>query len=441
MVAITIEITSKEWIKPSSPTPHEKKHHKLSFIDQFQPPIYVPLIFFYPKDDSSSSSSSHQPTRYHLLKQSLSDALTKFNHLAGRITGNLSVHCNDLGALLVEAKVQTALSEAAKNIPVAQLNEFLPIEPYASPNDDEIPLLAVQISSFECGGTAVGVCISHKIADISSLMNFVNYWSALSRGGNSNTSVQPIFDIPSKLFPPVPEDSAFPNYINVEKKLICKRFMFDKERLSELKKHASLDEFYGLEVKNPTRVEALSAFIWKQIINASRAKGETKSVYVASQTVNLRSRMKSLKYDSNLFGNVFVYSLASLTSWPLGNQLHELVWMFRTAIRRINDDYINLVRSGVPYLNAFYKPGGILSNPEEVQVCKFTSWCRLGAYEVDFGWGKPITVSTVAPEIKNGVILLSTKGDEGIEAWITMAEDEMAFLSDELLSLETNSLP
>lgn len=46
-----LRIISKEVIKPSSPTPHHLKTHKLSLLDQLAPDIYLPIVLFY---DSSS---------------------------------------------------------------------------------------------------------------------------------------------------------------------------------------------------------------------------------------------------------------------------------------------------------------------------------------------------------------------------------------------------
>lgn len=48
-MAINVKILEKETIKPSSPTPLHLRNLTLSFNDQFEPDIYVPLLLFYPK--------------------------------------------------------------------------------------------------------------------------------------------------------------------------------------------------------------------------------------------------------------------------------------------------------------------------------------------------------------------------------------------------------
>ncbi|KAL3529534.1 hypothetical protein ACH5RR_008856 [Cinchona calisaya] len=122
----------------------------------------------------------------------------------GRITGNLFIDCNDSGALFVEAKVHSRFTQAA--IPIEELNQYMPLEPciqylVLDPNaiGNNIPL-AIQFNSFECGGTAVGVCISHKIADAISMVTFMNTWAAKSLGKTEDI-LHPSFHLAGHLFP------------------------------------------------------------------------------------------------------------------------------------------------------------------------------------------------------------------------------------------------
>nr|POE85906.1 salutaridinol 7-o-acetyltransferase [Quercus suber] len=52
MATLSIEVISKETIKPSSPTPDHLNHYKLSFTDQLSPPVYNPMVLFYAPDHS-----------------------------------------------------------------------------------------------------------------------------------------------------------------------------------------------------------------------------------------------------------------------------------------------------------------------------------------------------------------------------------------------------
>ena len=56
---------------------------------------------------------------------------------------------------------------------------------------------------------------------------------------------------------------------------------------------------------------------------------------------------------------------------------------------------------------------------------RFISWVNFQLYGADFGWGKPIWVSTAALLFKNVVIFIETSVGSGLEAWVTMDEQDM----------------
>ncbi|KAL0397269.1 UNVERIFIED_CONTAM: Tabersonine-19-hydroxy-O-acetyltransferase [Sesamum calycinum] len=61
-----------------------------------------------------------------------------------------------------------------------------------------------------------------------------------------------------------------------------------------------------------------------------------------------------------------------------------------------------------------------------VAVLLFSSYCRFPIYEVDFGWGKPVWVSSASFSIKDMIMLFdSVVSRGGIEVWIVMADQEM----------------
>ncbi|KAM5565285.1 hypothetical protein ABKV19_019355 [Rosa sericea] len=133
MTNMVVKIISKECIKPSSPTPQHLKTHKLSLLDQFIPSIYVPMILFYPihPNPTASANSANTSQRSKLLKQSLSETLTSFYPLAGRIRDNLSIDCNDEGASYTEAEVESL-----------NLSEFL--------NHPDVTCIARSVPSIRC---------------------------------------------------------------------------------------------------------------------------------------------------------------------------------------------------------------------------------------------------------------------------------------------------
>ena len=77
------EIISRETIKPSFPTPHSQIWYKLSVFDQMSYGVYIPIIQFYTSNGGDNLVDfSHRLSR---LKKSLSETLTRYYALAGRI--------------------------------------------------------------------------------------------------------------------------------------------------------------------------------------------------------------------------------------------------------------------------------------------------------------------------------------------------------------------
>ena len=82
---LEVELISKEIVKPSSPTPDQLRRYQLSFIDQLTPPLYNPLVFFYPEICDTQANKTKTSDQ---LKLSISNALTYFYPLAGRSMEN-----------------------------------------------------------------------------------------------------------------------------------------------------------------------------------------------------------------------------------------------------------------------------------------------------------------------------------------------------------------
>ncbi|KAL0296676.1 UNVERIFIED_CONTAM: Stemmadenine O-acetyltransferase [Sesamum radiatum] len=137
------------------------------------------------------------------------------------------------------------------------------------------------------GGIAIGVCVSHMLADLASAMTFLNAWAASCKG----EAEVPRFTLDlADYFPPreFPDSPAHLRKLTSnEKKIVTKRFVFNKEKLEALKQAAASPS--GSNVKNPTRVEVVSAFIWKHFIDVAKSENpETKRTFAASLAVNLR---------------------------------------------------------------------------------------------------------------------------------------------------------
>ena len=114
------EIVSRQTIKPSSPTPNHLRDFKISLLDQIAPPHYIPIVIFYSASDVSAFGANIKMIS-DKLKTSLSDVLTLYYPFCGKLKGNSSVECNDVGVLYIESKVPANLSDILKK-PQAHLS-------------------------------------------------------------------------------------------------------------------------------------------------------------------------------------------------------------------------------------------------------------------------------------------------------------------------------
>ncbi|XP_059445003.1 stemmadenine O-acetyltransferase-like [Corylus avellana] len=418
MAMMNVEIISKEIIKPSSPTPHHLRTHKLSFLDQFPPTTYIPIILFY-HANNAHDDVDHHVQKSNRLKKSLIQTLNRFYPLSGTVKEDHSIDCNDEGVEFYEAKVACKLSRVLQHFNMEILNQFLPFQPYGS---HEV-LLAVKYNIFECGGVAVGVCVSHRIADGASATTFLGAWSATSRGDEDH--VCPKFDA-ATYFPPKDISWGKGDIGVTKEKIATRRLVFDKSSIAALKEKAS-----------STRVLAVTAFIWKRLMAISKSKPAPARVHVAIHAVNLRPRMVP-PMPTHSFGNLWYFAAAVLSPHDqlYGGDDHDsnraLAMKLSKAIKGINGDYVKKLQSdAIP--NSLTKAVE-MSSKGDVESYRFTSWCRFGLYEADFGWGEPTWVGCPSMPFKNLVVLTSTRDGHGIEAFVNiLEEDAVVFDSDEEL--------
>lgn len=236
----------------------------------------------------------------------------------------------------------------------------------------------------------MGLQISHEIADGMSSVIFMAAWAASSRG---DAEIVPSGFDSTTLFPSTDISSLGSEAITGIKneKITTIRLVFDKEKLAKLEKAVALAP--GSQVKDPTRVEAVSVFLWRHFIEASNAKMDSKSknVVVALHAVILRPRMNPA-LPEHAFGNL----CTAVPAFPMaeGEQEYpDLVGCLRKSIRKINSNYVEkLQKGGDRYLYSLQKAMELVSRGE-VEFCSFSSWCRFPVYEMEYGWSKPTRVS------------------------------------------------
>ncbi|XP_030449746.1 stemmadenine O-acetyltransferase-like [Syzygium oleosum] len=433
MAEMEVEVVSRDTIKPSSPTPDHLRHYKLSFLDQIQVPVFMPLVIFFPRDDGVSLDE-----KCSRIKRSLADALAKFYPLAGRVRDNLYVDCNDEGALYVEARVRCKLSDILENPVPRVLNRFLPREL----DDVQDLAVAVQVNFLECGGLALSLLISHKVADALSFFTFLNAWAVSARGDPN--IIDPCFNS-SELFPPINLSGFQASTGIVKDNISTRRFIFDAATIASIR-----EQFADLNTvaattdhprRRPTRIEALSSFLWSRYMASTQpidARGD--KIYTVLHAVNLRTRTEPPMSERH-FGNISRLAITVPTVDAGTDGGHKIVDQVRDAIKQVNGEYVRKLREGEGHLNSLKEQAARFSRGELVSF-SFTSLCRFPIYEADFGWGKPAWVGSASLTFKNLIVFMDTKTGDGIEAWVNLKEEDMAkFEQDkELLAIVSPSV-
>lgn len=401
-----------ELIKPSCPTPPHLRHHDLCFLDQTAVPLFMPYSLYYQKDDLDLNE------KLSIIKQSLSQVLTVFYPLAGRVIGNLYVDCGDHGVPYKEARVYTKLSTVLENPDPNELQDLQPFQLY----DLQGLVAAVQVNLFECGGIAIGVCISHKVGDALSSSNFLKAWSAFARGDQSPVDwVTPQFNGAS-LFPPLRDpDPMLEKFVRIVKEgFRSKRFVFDAASLSKLQ-----IKYTDTADRKLSRVEALMGFLSGRLMANVRPPSGTcdkeKIVYKGFHAVNLRTRMDP-PLSSGHFGNIIHLITLELRS---GDKDGKIIGQSREIIKGIDMDFVRKLQNTEAVMKSLMDSLND-SSSEIVIPFGFSSLSRLPFYETDFGWGKPVWVGADFIPVPNYVCFFDGKDGKSIEVYTTLKDEDMS---------------
>ncbi|KAD4178527.1 hypothetical protein R6Q59_022125 [Mikania micrantha] len=403
-------IISQETIKPSSPTPSHLKIHKLSLIDYFAQHTHMPWIFFYQNYKNGDINN---------LKKSLSQCLKQYHPFAGRFLSPTAHHidCNDQGVEFLEALIDSPLDDfILKKEQDQTLDQLIPNGLDCNIEKTRRTMLEVQLNHFACGGVAVTVSVSHKIADGFTMLSLCNHWAALTCG---RSPINPIF-----VNLPVTKNLQIPDYKLMEAckvEYANKIFMFPNSKLNELKKKINA---MGTTRVNPTRVESLTYLLFKCAVSAATTKSGSFHPSNLCQAVNLRNKT-STDYSELMAGNLTVMALAkSADSGRI--ELNHVITGLRKEILEVQD----VKKLGENLLNS------VLEFTNGCPTYMFTSLCRFPFYQVNFGWGKPVRVMLRTVNPGNYFILMDTPCGDGIEVTVQLEKDDMVVFQNDNKILE-----
>ncbi|KAM3289302.1 acetyl-CoA-benzylalcohol acetyltransferase [Capsicum chacoense] len=392
---IQVEIMSKKLIKPSSPTPNNLQNYKLSFFDQLAEHTHTPFVLFYPKKNTSTTTDF----MVQQLEESLARTLTHVYPAAARFHDNkCSIICQDQGVPLIKAKVNRRMDE--EFLKQAHNNLDLVLHFWPLINNDvnannlfAMPIMFVQITIFQCGGIALSVSIAHPAIDGWTNFTFIYEWSKVCKLGIPSEKINFMsFDLVN-IFGP--RDITFSDQAKpLDTKLVAKKFVMDEKVLSKLRdKLTSSNNNSEALCFKPSRVEMVTAILWRAQLRASRAiTGEMKPS-VMSFPLNLRGKLK-YREAINPFGN-FIIDIP-ITYEPKGTNVLELqhfITLIREEVEKIVD------YCGEASLDEVVEMVGNLYNKcyegrewganDDVEEFTCSSLTRFHMQEADFGWGNP----------------------------------------------------
>nr|KYP36242.1 Anthranilate N-benzoyltransferase protein 1 [Cajanus cajan] len=339
-------------VTPNQPTPMEPLW--LSDSDLVGYLGHVSTIYIY--------KAKHSGDIIETMKNSLSKILVPYYPIAGRLrlteSGRMEVDCNAKGVTLIEAETTNTFGDYKDFSPSESTKELVPEVDYTQPMQ-ELPLLLLQLTKFHGGeGLAIGVLVSHPLADGIAIAHFINIWAKLARGETPESNELPFLDrkllkLPHQSAPSVdlPEWKPVPKMpgIGIEQnKRSCALLTLTSSQVEKLKKMAN-NQSMKEGARPYSTFEVISAHIWRC---ASKAR----------VTIKLTLGQKQLDYISSFFNGQ--------------GQQHK----------------------GVPY-----------SGSHNILL---TSWINMPVYEVDFGWRKPVHfgIADVSQEDR-AMITRSSDGD------------------------------
>ncbi|XP_059637687.1 hydroxycinnamoyl-CoA:piscidic acid hydroxycinnamoyltransferase-like [Cornus florida] len=420
-----VSLKGSYMVKPLEQTPNSLMD--LSDCDQIQAITHAPTVYFY-----RPASKFDYTTPIDILRDSLSKALVIFYPLAGRLhwidsAGRLELHCNSMGALLLEAESEAKIDDFGDFCPTPQIRALVPSVDYSSPIHEQ-PLVLVQLTKFSCGGISIGLGISHVLIDGPSAFHFVTEWAKIARGEQSDN---PPFLDRSVLLAKVP--LAPPSFDHVElnptplligrsdnleerkKETMVVMLKLSKDQIDKLKKIANEGKSRDRNGGGYSRYEAVAGHMWRCACRARKLGSQQQTRLDVA--INFRNR---LDLPKGYFGNAIARTAAigmsgEIVSKPLSYTSSKI----REAIDKMTGEYVISHLAFVKSQNDMSRyrnfhtlgctKGAFYGNPN----VEITSWASLPLYGADFGWGKEIHMGPAAMGYDGKSFILPGHDDDG----------------------------
>ncbi|KAK7381162.1 hypothetical protein VNO78_33688 [Psophocarpus tetragonolobus] len=423
----------------------------LSFLDL--PWVYcdpVQIIYFY---EFLHSSNHFLQNVLPILKHSLSLTLQHFFPFAGNLVippkpnfpHILYTNENSISFTIAESTSEftSLIADTARD--VRDSHPFVPILP--TPTTIKFgawlfPCMAIQLTIFPNSGFSICTTFNHVVADARSFYHFMKFWCNVCREkcdfpsfsqplpflnrdimedpkGLKLTMLEELWNFPMETLMKEP-----PNVVdNIDK--VRHSFVLSLDHVDKLKKWVSIAcKSKGLDVE-PLHISTfvvISSLMWvcwvqsQEANDSSILNDEVYKLGFMADCHNLLEYFVPLTY----FGNCLASCIASLKKSTLieENGIVEAVIAVGRKVSEFELDAMKVVQSIMSNFKELSESGNrgvtIAGSP------------KIGAYETDFGWGKPKKIEVLHIE-DSGSISLSDGRDEegGVEVGLVLGRDQM----------------
>ncbi|KAK9713134.1 hypothetical protein RND81_06G005500 [Saponaria officinalis] len=210
--------------------------------------------------------------------------------------------------------------------------------------------------------------------------------------------------------------------------------MFNKETCNKIRSMLCSND---TNLNRHSLTMALSAFIWSRVKLAREINGN-QIPCEAYQAVNIRSKVHTLSESYYYFGNMVVNALAKLSNKHDESALcNSFMETMENSIEKIIHEkgFIEGLQNGKEDLG-FMAEHFERASRGEIMTFGFSSLRSLPIYEADFGWGKPIWV-TSATLVLNDIAIMIPGGasSEDTYVYVNLRPPQMANLEADQLFL------
>ncbi|XP_015877339.3 uncharacterized acetyltransferase At3g50280 [Ziziphus jujuba] len=414
-----------------------------------------------------------------LMKRGLSQTLSQFPPLAGRLTtdsdGHVYITCNDAGADFIHANAgHIYIRDILGSVHVPEcVKEFFAFDRTVSYNGHFRPILAVQVTEL-ADGVFIGCAVNHAVVDGTSFWNFFNTFAEECKGVK-RISKQPEFSRQSVLISPavlkLPEGGPKVTFSN-DKPLSERIFSFSREAIRKLKaktnnqkwtdnedddkltaveilgklsndtfqnngKMKSLIENWlknGVVAKQQTAeiesnkataeissFQSICALLWRAVTRARKLPSSKVTTF--RMAVNCRQRLEP-KLDPYYFGN----AIQSVPTYASASDVlsRDLRWCAEQLNKNVRAHDSGMVRRFVEdwESNPRCFP---LGNPDGASITMGSS-PRFPMYDNDFGWGRPMAVRSGRANKFDGKISAfpGREGGGSVDLEVVLSPETMA---------------